>query len=145
MPSQRRSDEEWIREIERRSRGAAAGSPGVLWTDAREQILSRLSTRWRSSVSPEAIDKLVEAAGYRARRLGLESEFLAEVDCVLPLIGSSPTAFPRLLGVPADLVMRRALLPRFPYMLIFMDLGEHVRLLAVAHAKRRPGYWLDRV
>jgi len=26
-----------------------------------------------------------------------------------------------------------------------MDLEEHVRVLAVAHAKRRPGYWLDRV
>jgi hypothetical protein len=97
-------------------------------------------------LSPEAIDELLEAAEwYRARRPGLESEFLAEVDRVLPLIGSSPTAFPRLLDAPADLVIRRALLPRFPYALIIMDLGEHVRVLAVAHAKRRPGYWLDRV
>jgi hypothetical protein len=67
------------------------------------------------------------------------------MDRVLPLIGSSPTAFPRLLHLPADLVIRRALLPRFPYAVIFMDLGEHIRVLAVAHAKRRPGYWLDRV
>lgn len=97
-------------------------------------------------LSPEAIDELVEAAAwYRARRPGLESEFLAEVDRVLPLIGGSPAAFPRLLDVPDDLVIRRALLPRFPYALIFMDLVEHVRVLAVAHAKRRPGYWLDRV
>jgi hypothetical protein len=29
--------------------------------------------------------------------------------------------------------------------LIFVDLGDHVRILAVAHSKRRPGYWLDRV
>lgn len=97
-------------------------------------------------LSAEAIDELVEAAAwYRARRRGLESEFLAEVDRVLPLIGTSPAAFPRLLDLPADLVVRRALLPRFPYALVFMDLGEHVRILAVAHAKRRPGYWLDRV
>jgi len=26
-----------------------------------------------------------------------------------------------------------------------MDLVAEVRVLAVAHAKRRPGYWLDRV
>jgi len=26
-----------------------------------------------------------------------------------------------------------------------MDLGTEIRVLAVAHAKRRPGYWLDRV
>jgi len=38
-----------------------------------------------------------------------------------------------------------ALLPRFPYAMIFMDLGTEIRVLAVAHAKRRPGYWLDRV
>ena len=97
-------------------------------------------------LSSEALDELFEAAvWYQARRSGLESEFLAEVDRVLPLIGSSPDAFPRLLDLPADLVIRRALLPRFPYALIFMDLGEHVRVLAVAHAKRRPGYWLDRL
>ena len=97
-------------------------------------------------LSPEAIDELVEAAGwYQGRRPGLELEFLAEVDRLLPLIGGSPEAFPRFLDLPADLVIRRALLPRFPYALIFMDLGEHVRVLAVAHAKRRPGYWLGRV
>jgi toxin ParE1/3/4 len=97
-------------------------------------------------LSPEAIDELVEAAEwYQSRRPGLESEFLAEVDRVLPLIASSPKAFPRLLDLPADLEIRRALLPRFPYALIFMDLSEHIRVLAVAHAKRRPRYWLDRV
>jgi putative addiction module component (TIGR02574 family) len=45
VPGQQRSDEEWIREIERRARAALAGSPGVSWTDAREQIRSRLTTR----------------------------------------------------------------------------------------------------
>lgn len=97
-------------------------------------------------LSQEAIDEFLEAAEwYEARRPGLGADFLAEVDRVLPLIGNSPAAFPRLLDLPADLVVRRALCPRFPYAVIFMDLGEHVRVLAVAHAKRRPGYWLDRV
>ena len=45
LPGQRRSDEEWIHEIERRARVAVAGSPGVPWTQARDQIRSRLSTR----------------------------------------------------------------------------------------------------
>ncbi len=44
-PSQSRSDEEWIQEVERRARAAMAGHPGVLWTEARNQIRSRLSTR----------------------------------------------------------------------------------------------------
>ena len=97
-------------------------------------------------LSPEAVGELAEAAAwYRARQPGLELEFLAEVDRILPLIGSSPASFPRLLDASEDLLIRRALLPRFPYAVIFMDLGTQVRVLAVAHAKRRPGYWLNRV
>ncbi len=45
LPSQRRSDEEWIQEVERRARAAMAGSPGVPWTEARDQIRSRLTPR----------------------------------------------------------------------------------------------------
>jgi toxin ParE1/3/4 len=97
-------------------------------------------------LSREAIDELVEvAAWYRARRSGLEMEFLAEIDRVLPLIGRSPASFPRILDLPIDVDIRRALLPRFPYAVIFMELGTELRVLAVAHAKRRPGYWLDRL
>jgi toxin ParE1/3/4 len=97
-------------------------------------------------LSPEAVGELAEAAAwYRERRRGLELEFLAEVERILPMIGDCPAAFPRLLDLPVDLVIRRALLPRFPYAVIFMDLQTEVRVLAVAHAKRRPGYWLDRV
>ncbi len=45
LPSQHRSDEEWIQEIERRARVAMAGSPSVSWTEARDQIRSRLTSR----------------------------------------------------------------------------------------------------
>jgi toxin ParE1/3/4 len=96
-------------------------------------------------LSPEAVDELAEAAvWYRSRRPGLELEFLVEVERILPMIGDSPASFPRLLDLPVDLVIRRALLPRFPYAVIFMDLQTEIRVLAIAHAKRRPGYWLDR-
>jgi toxin ParE1/3/4 len=42
-------------------------------------------------------------------------------------------------------MIRRALLLRFPYALIFVDLGAEIRVLAPAHTKRRAGYWLNRV
>ena len=45
VPSQRRTEEEWIQEIERRARAAVAGSPGVAWTEARKQVQNRLSAR----------------------------------------------------------------------------------------------------
>ena len=48
-------------------------------------------------LSAEAIDDLTDAAAwYRDRRPGLELEFLAEIESVLPLIERAPAAFPRL-------------------------------------------------
>ena len=97
-------------------------------------------------LSAEAIDELVEAAAwYRARRPGLGSEFLAAVDRVLPLIGTSPAAFPRLLDLPAELVIRRALLPRFPYALIFMDLTTNTSGSSPWRMRSDGQAWLDRV
>jgi putative addiction module component (TIGR02574 family) len=45
LPSQERSEAEWIQEIERRARAAMADSSGVSWTDARAQVQRRLFTR----------------------------------------------------------------------------------------------------
>jgi plasmid stabilization system protein ParE len=96
--------------------------------------------------APEVPDELAEAAlWYETRRQGLGSEFLDEVETTLPLIGGRPRSFPRLRDVNATLEIRRALLARFPYALVFLVQEEEVRVLAVAHAKRRPGYWLSRV
>jgi plasmid stabilization system protein ParE len=96
--------------------------------------------------APEVPDELAEAVlWYEARKQGLGSEFLDEVEATLPLIGSRPRSFPRLQAVDATLEIRRALLDRFPYALVFLVQEEEVRVLAVAHAKRRPGYWLSRV
>jgi hypothetical protein len=45
VPSERRDEREWVREIERRARAAMAGNPGLSWTEARDQVLSRLAIR----------------------------------------------------------------------------------------------------
>lgn len=44
-PSQRRSEAEWVQEVERRARAAVAGDSGVPWTDAQATVQSRLSSR----------------------------------------------------------------------------------------------------
>ena len=33
---------------------------------------------------------------------------------------------------------------RFPYTLVFRIQGESVRVIAIAHQSRRPGYWVER-
>ena len=95
---------------------------------------------------PEAVGELADsAAWYESRQTGLAAKFLDEFERTLVLIASRPVSFPRLLDMPPDLNVRRALLPRFPYALVFLELVGEVRILAVAHVKRQPGYWLNRV
>ena len=33
---------------------------------------------------------------------------------------------------------------RFPYIVMFTVADDSVEVVAIAHAKRRPGYWVDR-
>ena len=39
---------------------------------------------------------------------------------------------------------RRVVLKKFPYFIVFFDWQDEVYVVAVAHAKRRPGYWKGR-
>jgi len=96
--------------------------------------------------APEVPDELAEAVlWYEARRSGLGGELLDEIDATLPLVEGRPRSFPRLQDVSASHEVRRALLARFPYAIVFLVRREEVRVLAVAHVKRRPGYWLSRI
>jgi toxin ParE1/3/4 len=40
---------------------------------------------------------------------------------------------------------RRAVLSRFPYLVIFRETLTGIEIIAVAHGRRRPFYWRDRV
>jgi toxin ParE1/3/4 len=98
-------------------------------------------------LAPPVLDEIDEAvAWYDKKRIGLSDELLSEVDRVLGQIETRPRSFLRLCDVPEDLTIRRALLERFPFALVFLELPEeNIRDVAFAHTKRRPGYWLDRV
>jgi plasmid stabilization system protein ParE len=39
---------------------------------------------------------------------------------------------------------RRILLNHYPYFVVFRELPRKIQIIAVAHAKRRPGYWSKR-
>ena len=47
--------------------------------------------------------------------------------------------------LPSDLPVRRAPVKRFPYHVIYLELNGEIRVLAVAHDRRKPGYWRDRI
>ena len=96
---------------------------------------------------PEARSELRSAAlWYDERRPGLGDEFIAEVSAALDRIGDGPEScpeWPRTRAVSP--LIRKATIQRFPYLIAFEKHEQHVLVLAVAHAKRRPLYWLRRV
>lgn len=40
---------------------------------------------------------------------------------------------------------RRYLLKRFPYLLVYRVVDERIEIIAVAHGRRRPGFWRHRL
>ena len=94
---------------------------------------------------PEVREELREAAKwYEARRPGLGREFMAEFKRGIAAILRSPRMWPRDPDY-ADHEVRRFLLRRFPYVLIYTVEAGSVLLLAVAHSGRRPNYWRVRL
>jgi toxin ParE1/3/4 len=100
----------------------------------------------RLRLASEALDEATDAADwYESRRDGFGRAFLAELDRCIDLIAEHPQAFPGLVDTDPQLHIRRALLNRFPYAVVFLELPDRLHVLAVAHTSRRPGYWLSRI
>jgi hypothetical protein len=75
----------------------------------------------------------------------LGDEFIADVSAALDRIWRGSGI---LLGIAAHAgrpLIRKATIQRVPYVIAFEEHEQHVLVLAVAHAKRRPLYWLMRV
>ena len=90
---------------------------------------------------PAAERELVEAADYYESKLrGLGVEFVDELERVAAVLTELPS-----LGERLDHVHRRVPLQRFPYAIIFRRDGEVLRIVAVAHRRRKPRYWTSRV
>ena len=81
-----------------------------------------------------------EAAEYYETELpGLGDRFWQEVDAHIHWILENPTV-PRLRS--GD--YRRVNLSVFPYYIAYALRGETIVLLAVAHARRKPHYWMEK-
>jgi len=90
---------------------------------------------------PEADTELIEAAQfYEARSPGLGSALLEEVERSLTQIATRAEVYQQI-GRRA----RRKPLWRFPYNLIYAIYPDRIRIVAVAHQKRRPFYWRKRL
>lgn len=93
----------------------------------------------------EALVEAKEAAEwYSKQEPGLGNDFSNEVDRCVRDIASDPERLPKLETAPKKSNVRRVLTQRFPYKVIFEVVHDEVVILAVAHAKRHPNYWLKR-
>ena len=89
---------------------------------------------------PEAAREVVEARSwYRERSLTAEEGFLTEVNHAVSQVKAAPLRWPRYKANT-----RRYLFRRYPYSLVYRIYGDLVRVLAVAHDKRRAAYWISR-
>lgn len=82
---------------------------------------------------------------YESRRAGLGIEFFDEVDAALRRIVAFPRAGAPVPRVPGHLPVRRLAVNRFPYHVVYLDTPDALRVLAIAHDRRKPGYWKCRL
>lgn len=88
---------------------------------------------------PARLEILDAVEFYESQAPGLGAEYLNEVDDALELLSSHPQ-----FGMPHLEGTRRVLLGRFPFDLVYLIESDTIIVVAVAHHRRRPGYWRDR-
>jgi toxin ParE2 len=77
---------------------------------------------------------------YEGKERGLSRDFLDELDHVVRLIRRYPRA-----GMQIEPDIRRFLLMRFPYSLIYGIEKSGIVVIAVANQHREPSYWSERI
>lgn len=98
------------------------------------------------TVLPAAASEASEAAiWYDNQCSGLGHEFLAELESALDRIRRQPEEFSKLESYPGSHDVRRCLLKRFPYLVLFVRRPGETIVVAISHARRRPLYWIERI
>src|SRR2546426_147678 len=89
----------------------------------------------------EALQEAEAAARWYAERsVAAAAGFSDEIDAAESAIVRLPEAWP-----PYVHGARRYLLQRFPFSVVYRVEARRILIVAVAHARRRPGYWKSRL
>ncbi len=90
---------------------------------------------------PQAKADLLSGAEYYERESrAVAGRFAVEMDRLVQEVCAAPSIH-RVFWAPA----RRHFGVRFPYAVIYVEEADYLLILAFAHFKRRPGYWVDRL
>jgi plasmid stabilization system protein ParE len=97
-------------------------------------------------VDAEAEEEIAHAIEhYEEEREGLGAEFWDELGAALQTLEAPGPECGPVVGLPRDLGVRRKLLARFPYAIVFVEGERFVRVISVMHGHRRPAYWTRRL
>ena len=77
---------------------------------------------------------------YYDRNPDAADAFEIELDSALNLIAKNPGTWPQYLHQTQKFVLRH-----YPFNLVFRNSSERIEIIAVAHQRRKPGYWKDRL
>lgn len=77
---------------------------------------------------------------YEAQQTGLGMQFLTEFDAAIRRLSGYPKSYALL---TSD--VRRCLIKRFPYGVLYGIDADTIVIVAVAHLHRKPNYWLERL
>jgi hypothetical protein len=120
-------------------RSTRASPPRIGLTSALDCSRSTVLTV-RISFHPEATAELEASADWYAECSPTAArDFCVAVDLALSNIEADPERFVRI-----DDRHRACSVQKFPFQIVFRHSGDRMYVVAVAHAKRRPGYWRDR-
>ena len=96
--------------------------------------------RYEVSLLPFAEEEIGDAFHWYSQRSPFAAEaFRAEIFASIDSLAEDPTMWPA-----DDEGVRYYILRRFPYSIHYEIADARVTVLAVAHQRRRPGYWQDR-
>lgn len=91
-------------------------------------------------VHPDAVLEAAEArCWYSNIEQSLGEAFADELELAIDRIAKTPNRWPTHLYET-----RCVLLHRFPYLVVYRERNAVIQVVAVSHAKRKPGYWKER-
>jgi len=89
---------------------------------------------------PAAETDVEEAQRWYVERSAIAARvFLAELIASIDRVSQSPEIWPRYLAGT-----RRYVFPRFPFSLVYRVANDVMTVVAVAHHRRKAGYWIER-
>jgi toxin ParE1/3/4 len=90
---------------------------------------------------PEAAEEAQASVDwYRARSAEAAAGFVAELDYAIEQVAELPETWSSYIANTRRFVFRV-----YPFSVVYRITEDSVEIVAVAHAKRKPGYWASRV